>query len=121
MVQMAHIWDGVAFQVVPVEEAVRMEKAGLAQHLDRPFAAHELKFRHELPGYQTRELRADSSPKPAAPAPQPPLEQPPEATGTRDVDWKQHRKDAARHLGIDARKVTKDQVLEYLEGLPPDE
>ena len=125
------IWDGIAFREVTPDVAKQLVAEDKAQLLDGSVDGGSLKYRRQFTGYHPKpEPEVVVSPEPeTAPEPEAP---PPEevevkacegevdpmakAVKTEPMkDWRTYRKVAAEALGKPLVKVTKAEVLKWLE------
>ena len=103
------VWDGLAYRTVPEAEARKLVKQDKAQIC--PVGGTEMKFRKQFTGYKTRELRADPTPVEA------PVEkvEAPDKPKKKEHDWRDYRKQAAKHYKQSFKATKMKQVLSYME------
>ncbi len=119
----ATIWDGEEFRDVPLKEANRLVKEDKAQNVsDHLVSATELKFRKEIKGYMTREIRAEPTVSPVLHIPPIPSVVKKPTTDTKPAppdisaeDWMKYRKAASADLGKPWNKTTKVDTITYME------
>lgn len=112
-VNFATIWDGIEYRQTSQEEADQLEREDKCQIVSKHiFSATELKFREQFTGYKTRELRAEVPVLPKVEKPYLPKDLDPIASVE---DWKNYKEAAAGFLDKPINKVTKAQVLNYME------
>ncbi len=125
------IWDGINFLEVTPDVAKELVDQDKAQLLDGTVDGGSLKYRRQFTGYQPKpEPEVVVPPEPeAAPEPEAPPPETVEAKASEGEvdpmakavktepmkDWRSYRKAAAESLGKPLVKVTKAEVLEWLE------
>lgn len=100
------LWNGIEFFDEPDRaKAEKLIKAGEAQDVSREDGL-SLKYRHQFPQYQTRELRAEEPKTEPAPVEDAPVE-------AAEVNWENYKEAAKEALG--KKRITQDQVEEWMQ------
>lgn len=108
------LWDGERFFHEPnVAKARKLIAEGKAQDSSKE-DGFSLKYRHQFPQYQTREMRAE--PVRNDPPPPPQTEEPPTPTALNSAvepDWEAHREEYKEATG--ALRARKDSVIGWMK------